>query len=100
MKARSFNTQRRQLLRLGGLMLGTLLTQPFWTSRNSWANSTTLSSVGPLQLSDKNGVRLPKGFTSRIVAISGQNLFGYRWHSAPDGGATFATEDGGWIYVK
>ncbi len=100
MKAHSFNTQRRQLLRLSGLVLGTLLTQSFWTSRNSWASSTPLSSVGPLQLSDKNGVRLPKGFTSRIVAVSGQNLFGYRWHSAPDGGATFATEDGGWIYVS
>ncbi len=25
---------------------------------------------------------------------------GYNWHSAPDGGATFATPDGGWIYVS
>ena len=24
----------------------------------------------------------------------------YRWHVNPDGGATFATRDGGWIYVS
>lgn len=100
MRVHSFNTRRRQLLKLSSLTLGTLLTQPFWTSQNSWASSTSLSSVGPLQLSDKNGVRLPKGFTSRIVAVSGQNLFGYRWHSAPDGGATFTTDDEGWVYVS
>ena len=42
---------------------------------------------------------LPAGFTSRIVARSGQPVAGYAWHSAPDGGACFA--DGtGWIYVS
>ena len=66
------------------------------------ANSSpsTLASIGDLQLPDSNGVRLPKGFSSRIVARSGHDYFGYHWHPAPDGGATFATDDGGWIYVS
>lgn len=25
---------------------------------------------------------------------------GYIWHQDPDGGATFATDDGGWVYVS
>ena len=67
----------------------------------STANSyPTLDSIGDLQSPDKNGVRLPEGFTSRIVARSGHNYFGYHWHGAPDGGATFTADDGGWFYVS
>jgi secreted PhoX family phosphatase len=46
---------------------------------------------------------LPAGFKSRIVARSGELPFAdsnYIWHPAPDGGATFVTDDGGWIYVS
>ncbi|MFI0404386.1 alkaline phosphatase PhoX [Actinomadura sp. 3N508] len=56
---------------------------------------------GALGSADANGIQLPSGFTSRIVARSGQPVPGtsYTWHSAPDGGAVFA--DGtGWIYVS
>jgi secreted PhoX family phosphatase len=57
---------------------------------------------GPLQPADANGIRLPAGFRSRVIATSGQTVPGtsYTWHGAPDGGATFATGDGGWIYVS
>ena len=66
------------------------------------ANSSPLSlgSIGDLRAPDKNGVRLPKGFSSRIIARSGHDYFDHQWHAAPDGGATFATDDGGWIYVS
>ncbi len=64
------------------------------------ASPLSLGSIGGLQAPDINGVRLPKGFSSRIVARSGHDYFGYNWHSAPDGGATFAIADGGWIYVS
>ncbi|MFI8187617.1 alkaline phosphatase PhoX [Streptomyces sp. NPDC085946] len=50
---------------------------------------------------DANGIRLPAGFTSRVIARSGQRVgtTSYLWHSAPDGGACYA--DGtGWIYVS
>ncbi|MEV5340160.1 alkaline phosphatase PhoX [Streptomyces sp. NPDC052676] len=56
---------------------------------------------GPLGSPDANGLRLPSGFTSRVVARSGQTVPGtsYTWHNAPDGGACYA--DGtGWIYVS
>ena len=46
---------------------------------------------------------LMKGFTSRVVATTGKKPFKgskYRWHKSPDGGATFPTSDGGWIYVS
>ena len=61
------------------------------------------SRLGTLQAPDENGIRLPVGFTSRIVARSGRNPVegdDYKWHSAPDGGATFERDDGGWVYVS
>lgn len=56
--------------------------------------------IGPLEAPDANGIRLPAGFRSRIVAISLLPVAGYTWHIFPDGGATFAQPDGGWIYVS
>ncbi|MGW8064835.1 alkaline phosphatase PhoX [Streptomyces ziwulingensis] len=56
---------------------------------------------GALGAPDANGIRLPAGFTSRVIARSGQKVAGtsYTWHSAPDGGACY--QDGpGWIYVS
>lgn len=61
------------------------------------------ADFGPLLDPDANGVRLPSGFSSRIVARSGEEPVtgsGYPWHDSPDGGATFPTADGGWIYVS
>ncbi|WP_062433822.1 alkaline phosphatase PhoX [Herbidospora daliensis] len=56
---------------------------------------------GALQAADANGIRLPAGFTSRVVARSRQVVSGtsYTWHDAPDGGACFA-DGSGWIYVS
>ncbi|HWJ97195.1 MAG TPA: alkaline phosphatase PhoX [Acidimicrobiales bacterium] len=50
---------------------------------------------------DENGLHLPEGFTSRILAVGGETVAGtgYTWHAFPDGAATFATDDGGWIYA-
>lgn len=58
-------------------------------------------SFGPLLPPDQNGLRLPSGFTSRIIARASQPVApsNYAWPIYPDGGATFETEDGGWIYV-
>ena len=60
------------------------------------------AGYGPLGAVDANGLRLPAGFTSRIVATSGQAVggTGYVWHDNPDGGACFATADGGWVYAS
>ena len=93
------NIDRRELLKLG-----------FFSAGTAWANALlggchAASSAGyPVlsQYADANGVRLPDGFRSRIVARSGVEPAigcGYPWHAAPDGGACFTTFDGGWIYV-
>ncbi|MGW2170049.1 alkaline phosphatase PhoX [Streptomyces sp. NPDC001705] len=56
---------------------------------------------GALGSPDANGLRLPAGFTSRVIARSGQKVAGtsYTWHSAPDGGACYP-DGSGWIYVS
>ncbi|MET9517745.1 alkaline phosphatase PhoX [Streptomyces sp. NPDC002994] len=56
---------------------------------------------GAIGSADANGIRLPAGFTSRVIARSGQRVgsTAYTWHNAPDGGDCYA--DGtGWIYVS
>ncbi len=58
--------------------------------------------IGSLGPPDANGLRLPPGFRSRIVAVAGQPPvpgISFVWPLFPDGGATFPTDDGGWIYV-
>ncbi|MEC9390527.1 MAG: alkaline phosphatase PhoX [Myxococcota bacterium] len=61
-----------------------------------------IDRIGPLQAANADGIRLPAGFSIRIVARSGEAVLpdGHSWHAWPDGGATFATADGGWIYVS
>jgi uncharacterized protein len=60
------------------------------------------AQMSALRPADANGVMLPDGFSSRIVARSGlAPVAGATpWHAAPDGGATFAAPDGGWVYVS
>jgi secreted PhoX family phosphatase len=56
-----------------------------------------------LQEPDENGIRLPAGFKSRLIAQSDQPVIAgssFLWHHAPDGGACYPTEDNGWIYVS
>ncbi|WP_066361296.1 alkaline phosphatase PhoX [Herbidospora mongoliensis] len=59
------------------------------------------SPYGALLAADANGIQLPTGFTSRVIARSRQVVSGtsYTWHDAPDGGACFA-DGSGWIYVS
>jgi hypothetical protein len=35
-----------------------------------------------------------------VVARSRRPVAGYTWHDAPDGGATFPTASGGWVYTS
>ncbi|HEX4867718.1 MAG TPA: alkaline phosphatase PhoX [Acidimicrobiales bacterium] len=80
------------------------------TTGASTTTSTTTSTprpgatrYGPLaEVPDANGLLLPAGFTSELLAVGGETVPGtsYRWHPFPDGGACFATDDGGWVYVS
>ena len=96
---KAFDLKRRKLLQYGFMGLGAFVGNCLLPGPIK-AASLSLTSLGELLPPDQNGVRLPAGFTSRIVARSGQILFGYHWHAAPDGGAAFAAADGGWIYVS
>lgn len=72
----------------------------------SWASSAIAASNDGASLSllppDENGFLLPKGFSSKILARTGEKVPGsdYIWHRAPDGGAVFPMKDGGWVYVS
>ena len=59
------------------------------------------SPFGPLGDPDSLGIRLPAGFTARLLGRSGTTVgtTQFPWVGAPDGAATFATEDGGWLYA-
>jgi len=66
--------------------------------------SSRFATMGPLQAADANGVQLPEGFTSRVIAVVNEPPIpdqpDFVWHSDPDGGGMFRTEDGGWIYLS
>ena len=70
---------------------------------NEPASRPGISRYGPLAATpDANDLRLPEGFTSELLAVGGERVPGtsYEWHAFPDGGACFATDDGGWIYTN
>jgi secreted PhoX family phosphatase len=74
------------------------------TSRSTRPPARTGPWSGTLATTpDANGLLLPAGFTSRVVATSGQPVAGtdYVFPPFPDGAATFADpeEDGGWYYA-
>ena len=95
---------RRRLLSYGLYGLGVLLGNSLLLScGNSSSGRGGVANVSRLGDPDENGLRLPTGFSSRIVARSNESPLpgtSYVWHSAPDGGATFAAPDSGWIYVS
>ena len=97
---------RRELLALGLAAAGATVCIPAFApaAPRVPARRRGLAQIGALGAPDGNGVRLPPGFRSRIVARSGSAPVANRdfvWHDAPDGGATFpCAEDGGWIYVS
>lgn len=67
------------------------------------SGNSRFAGLGPLQPADANGLMLPEGFSSRVVAVSGQPAAlgsNYVWHTFPDGGATYPTADGGWVYTS
>ncbi|MFJ8647323.1 alkaline phosphatase PhoX [Streptomyces sp. NPDC093546] len=95
--------ERRSFLR-GAVIGGTSAAFGFTLMRGAAYAAPAQPGPGPygaLGAADANGIRLPSGFTSRVIARSGQRVgsTSYTWHNAPDGGACFA--DGtGWIYVS
>jgi len=94
--------RRREFIASGALAAGALLSPAFLRHALAAPATAGESPYGPLQAPDANGLMLPPGFTSREVARGFQPVAGtaYPWHVYSDGGAVFATEEGGWIYVS
>lgn len=96
--------QRREFLRWSaagacGVTLGT----SFWKRAYAAPARPGDGPYGPLpKKGDANGLRLPEGFRSRVIATTGEKVPGteHIWHMAPDGGACFPTANGGWIYTS
>jgi secreted PhoX family phosphatase len=93
---------RRQLLQRGAFGALGLSVFSGRTAIAAGGAQSPADGFGPLQPADANGLQLPLGFASRVVATSGQAVPGtnFVWHTDPDGGATFAAGDGGWVYVS
>ncbi|MCK5769183.1 alkaline phosphatase PhoX [Algiphilus sp.] len=99
---------RRQFFHTGLAVAGTFaLGEAFWKRAYAAPAQEGPSPYGALQGPDENGLYLPPGFTSRRiaeayspVALAGGGMSNYVWHRAPDGGAVFPQDDGGWIYVS
>lgn len=95
--------RRRHFLRAGATTVGAAAMVPaFWRWAYAREARPGEGPYGPLGEPDENGIRLPEGFTSRVIAVSQRPVgtTGYVWHTFPDGGATFPTDDGGWVYVS
>lgn len=93
---------RRELVGTGVSAAGMLALGPeFWEALARPARRGR-SPYGPLGPPDGNGLRLPAGFESRVVATGLQPIAGtgYTWHIFSDGAATYRTGDGGWILVS
>jgi secreted PhoX family phosphatase len=99
---------RRTFLQRGALATAAFTTMgsAFWQRAFAAPAEPGDGPYGPLQPADANGIMLPEGFTSRVIARAGVAVVGtaaaapYLWHIFPDGGATFETGDGGWVYVS
>lgn len=93
---------RRELLATATAGAGALAFGPAFLREALAATATAgTSPYGQLVGPDANGLMLPAGFSSRIVARALQPVegTGYLWPIFPDGEATYRTGDGGWILV-
>ena len=94
--------RRRDFLRAVSVSSGAVVLAPsLW--RAAGAATRQGSADGPYgsiegREADENGILLPEGFTSRVIARSDEEVegTGYTWPVFPDGAATFPLAAGGW----
>ncbi len=94
---------RRELIRSGVVAGGAVaLGSGFWEALARPARKGR-SPYGRLGASaDANGIRLPEGFSSRLIARGNELVAGttYPWHIFSDGASTYRAGNGGWIVVS
>ncbi|MDX1510523.1 MAG: DUF839 domain-containing protein [Nitriliruptorales bacterium] len=89
----------------GALTSGVGFGPGFWRSAFGAPAAPGPGPYGPLVESEVPGLFVPEGFSARIVAVAGLPLgvthsdpgLSFIWPPFPDGSATFATDDGGWV---
>ena len=89
-------TSRRQFIQYAMLGLSSLAMPRVGLSLSLELNKN-------LYFDKAHNVDIPIGCSIRIVAQSSRAVISNKsfvWHSAPDGGACFPTDDNGWIYVS
>ena len=72
--------------------------------RPSAAGAAVIAGTGPygtLEAADANGLQLPAGFTSRVIATAGQQVAatGYAWHGGSGRGSVLPGP-GWWLGVR
>jgi secreted PhoX family phosphatase len=98
--------RRREFIGLGvGGAAAVSLGAAFWDQLFGSAESRPFRAgvgYGPRRAPDENGIRLPKGFKSRLIAKGDATVPGtdYRWHTASDGAAVFPRRDGGYLMAS
>ena len=96
--------RRRELIKGGVAGIGALALGPaFWEGAVAAPVRKGVGPYGPIGPPDANGIRLPEGFTSRLIAQGEApvpEFPAYVWHGASDGSATYPLDDGGWILVS
>jgi len=97
----------RSMHRRSFLVMGTASAMAAGLGAAVWRKALGTSAIvgespyGALGTPDANGVAVPAGFSTRLLATTGIVVPGteYEWHGQPDGGACFALQDG-WVYVS
>lgn len=96
--------QRRDFLRWSAAgACSVTLGASFWRDLYAAPATPGRGPYGPIpKETDANGLRLPAGFRSRVIATTGAAVgaTSHVWHMAPDGGACFPMTDGGWVYTS
>ena len=94
---------RRQFLQSGVFAAGGATAFPLLATATAGAQGSGESPYGSLEgiAPDANGMILPPGFTSRVVAVAGEPVgdTDFEWHIFPDGAAIFDDGNGGWIHT-
>ncbi len=78
--------RRREFHRSGVVAAGALALGPrFWEEALAARLKSGRGPYGPLGPPDSNGIRLPEGFSSRVIARGGSPVRGtnYSWHVPP-----------------
>lgn len=103
--AGSHRWSRRQFVqRAGGIGAALVLARTGLAAGPAVAATAAESTrYGPMaDTADAHGLRLPPGFSSRVLAVGGEPVgdTGYEWHPYPDGGGVLPLRRGGWIYTS